>query len=278
MLFFILALALPTHAETPAAHAGTLPDDPTWWEARARAVLAGPQGCVDVRGDAHLQLVFVRPGGLMGPGETVKAEASGPFTWRIEDGRWVDTRLEMTATGDGPDISLSMAFPVTGRVGEGGRDGDAELSISLDGDSPSIDMAAEGGRHLNMVDDILEGLKPEAMLSWVEPRDAGGYVLVQRAPVPGAVGDEPLEIRTAFPDTRVPTAVDVRLPRKVRVGEGLAAATLMDAQVHLRAAQTDVGLVPVEEGMSLVVGFMGFTLGVDQRLRYTALRACPTPG
>jgi hypothetical protein len=272
MLTFALALMLPAHAE-PA-----LPDDPAWWEEQARAVLAGPTGCVDVRGDARLQLVFVRPGGLMGPGETVEADASGPFSWRIRDGRWVDTQLEMKSKGDGPDISMSSAYPITGRVGDVTEDADAELSISMEGDKPSIDMAAEGGRHLNMVDEILEELRPDATLSWVEPRDAGGYVLVQRAPVPGAVGDAPLEIRTAFPDKKVPTAVDVRLPRKVRIGEGLAVATLMDAQVHLRAAQTDVGLVPVEEGMSLVVGFFGFTLGVEQHIAYTAMRRCPTDG
>ena len=272
MLTFALALLLPAHADP------SLPDDPTWWEEQARAVLAGPTGCVDVRGDARLQIVFVRPGGLMGPGETVRADARGPFTWRIRDGRWVDTRLTLTSTGDGPDLRMSSAFPITGRAGDPDEDGESELSISLAGDTPSIDLAAEGGRHLNMVDEILEGLQPEATLSWVEPRDAGGYVLVQRAPVPGAVGDEPLEIRTAFPDKKVPTAVDVRLPRKVRIGEGLAVATLMDAQVHLRAAQTDVGLVPVEEGMSLVVGFMGFTLGVEQHLRYTGMRPCRDAG
>jgi hypothetical protein len=96
--------------------------------------------------------------------------------------------------------------------------------------------------------------------------------------VPGAAGDEPLEIRTAFPDKKTPTAMDVMLPRKIRLSEDGMTATLMDAQVHLRAAQTDVGLVPVEEGMSLVVGFFGFTLGVEQRIRYTAMRRCPDAG
>jgi hypothetical protein len=272
MLTFALFLMLPAHAE-PA-----LPDDPAWWEEQSRAVLAGPGACVDVRGEAHMKLMFVRPGGLMGPGETIKADASGPFAWRIRDGRWVDTRLEMKSRGDGPDLSISTAFPVMGQVGDVIESADAEVSIGTDGEQPSIDMAAEGMRALNMVDEILQGLKPEATLSWVEPRDAGGYVLVQRAPVPGAVGDSPLEIRTAFPDKKVPTAVDVHLPRKVRIGEGLVVATLMDAQVHLRAAQTDVGLVPVEEGMSLVVGFLGFTLGVEQRITYNAMRRCPDDG
>jgi hypothetical protein len=274
-LLLSLSLLSPAHADEP------LPDDPSWWEERSAAVLAGPQGCVEVRGEAELSLAFLRPGGLMGPGETVKAEISGPFQWRIVDGQWVDTRLDMKAKKrEGLEVSLDAAFPITGRVGEPAEkpEKDGELTVNLEGGNPSIDVAQESGRSLNIVDDILEELQPETILSWVEPRDGGGYVLVQRAPVPGAAGDEPLEIRTAFPDKKTPTAMDVMLPRKIRLSEDGMTATLMDAQVHLRAAQTDVGLVPVEEGMSLVVGFFGFTLGVEQRIRYTAMRRCPDAG
>ena len=85
MLTFALFLMLPAHAE-PA-----LPDDPAWWEAQSRAVLAGPGACVDVRGEAHMKLMFVRPGGLMGPGEAIKAGASGAFAWRGRDGRAGDS-------------------------------------------------------------------------------------------------------------------------------------------------------------------------------------------
>lgn len=276
MSLLLLGLALAQSALADDA----LPDDPSWWEERARAVLAGPKGCVDVRGEASLSLAFVRPGGFMGPGETVRAEAKGPFQWRIVDGQWVDTKLEMKAETEGLDINLDAAFPVTGRVGEPAEkpEPDAEIRLGRDGDKRTVDVAQESGRSLNMVDDILEELKPEATLSWVEPRDAGGYVLVQRAPVEQAVGDEPLEIRTAFPDKKTPTAVDVVFPRKIRISEDGFTATLIDGQVHLRAAETDVGLVPVEEGMSLVIGFFGFTLGVEQHIRYDAMRRCPSAG
>jgi hypothetical protein len=83
-----------------------------------------------------------------------------------------------------------------------------------------------------------------------------------------------LTMRTRFPKGGAPTLLDVMLPRKVSAGDGLIDINLMDAQVHVRSAETAVGIVPVQEGVSMLIGALGFTVGLDQQIQYTGFRGC----
>ena len=55
-------------------------------------------------------------------------------------------------------------------------------------------------------------------------------------------------------------------------------ASPLNAQMHLRGEETSLGLVPTVESLSLVLGVLGFTLGMEQRLNYSRVRACTAGG
>lgn len=272
MLLLLLGLTT-AFAQDPA-------DDPRPYEAATRALLNGPSGCVQVRGDAQVDLVFVRPGGWRGPGETVKMSATGPFQWTMRDGHWDGTPAELKSTGDGPDLNLQSLGPVIGTMGDGDDEDEDEGDISITKDESGrtrIDVAGESERGLSIVDEILEEVAAEATLSWVEPTPQGGKLLFQRAQVDGAPKDEPLEIKTRFDKGGGATAVDILFPKRIRIDtdEPLLRPVLLDAQVHVRAEDTALGRVVTRETASFVLGLFGFTLGVEQQIRYTGARACP---
>jgi hypothetical protein len=263
-----------------AARATDPADDPRPYEEATRALLNGPPGCRQVRGEGRLDLVFVRPGGWTGPGETVKSSAAGPFLWTIRDGLWDATPAKLVSIGDGPDLKLENLLPVIGTTGDGEERGEegGEISVSKDKDGKStIDVSGESQRALSIVDQVLEEVAAEATLSWVEPAADGGKVLFQRAIVKGAPRDEPLEIRTRFDAEGGATAVDILFPKRVRIeaDEFIGKPVLLDAQVHVRAQRTPDGPVVTRESASFVIGLFGFTLGVDQALTYTGTRPCP---
>ena len=272
MLPLLVPLAL-----TPLAQAGPVDDDPEPWELRARPLLAGPEGCVQVRGDARISLDLVTPGGWRGPGETRRSTVAGPFTGEIRDGVWKKNTTELKPVGDGPEVHMNFVVPVMGRMESTEGQHKVTVQVGKGEDGDTIDLSGQGARGLNLVDSILEEVKPETTVSWIEREPNGDVVLVQQSPVRGAKSDDPLEIRTVFPGGGPPRSVDVRLPKHIRVGDGLVKATLLHAQVHLRAADSEVGVLPVEEGMSLVVGVLGFTLGVEQHLNYVQARPCRGP-
>jgi hypothetical protein len=256
------------------AMAGPVDDDPEPWELRARPLLAGPPGCVEVRGEAQISLALVTAGGWRGPGETRRSRVAGSFSGQIQDGVWEKTATALKPVGDGPELKLDSVVPVMGQVarGDGPQEVTAQLSQGQNGDA--INLSGQGSRGLNLVDSILEEVQPETTVSWIEREANGDVVLFQQSPVKGARADDPLEIRTVFPGGGPPRSVDVRLPKQIKIGDGFVKANLLRAQVHLRAAETEVGLLPVEEGVSLVVGVLGFTVGIEQRLTYTQARAC----
>jgi hypothetical protein len=275
-----LLLALPSLcccALASPALAGPVDDDPEPWEVRARPLLAGPPGCVEVRGEAEISLALVTPGGWRGPGETRRSMVAGTFSGQMQDGVWQKSTTSMKPVGDGPEVTLDAVVPVMGKVDRGDGPKEVTVSLSQGKNGDSIDLSSQGTRGLNLIDTILEEVQPETTVSWIEREANGDVVLFQQSPVRGARADDPLEIRTVFPGGGPPRSVDVRLPKHIKVGDGLIKADLMRAQVHLRAAETAVGVLPTTEGVSLVVGVLGFTVGVEQHLTYTQARVCPPP-
>jgi hypothetical protein len=61
----------------------------------------------------------------------------------------------------------------------------------------------------------------------------------------------------------------------MRVGDGMVSATVLNGQLHLVGQTTELGTLPSVESLSVVVGAFGFTLGVEQEIRYTRVRPCP---
>lgn len=253
--------------------------DPAPWEARAKPLLAGPPGCVEVRGQVEMSLAYVKPGGWLGPGETVKFHLSGPFEGRLEQGTWTRRKADLRSPADEKEVVFEDVIPVVGRLAvhkaaDGSVEEGGSLSISMNGKEEPINISAEGAKGVNLVDKILEAINPDMTLSYIEEEADGSVVLVQQSPVRNARGDEMLTMRTRFPKGGAPTLLDVMLPRKVSAGDGLIDINLMDAQVHVRSAETAVGIVPVQEGVSMLIGALGFTVGLDQQIQYTGFRGC----
>ncbi len=275
-----LGVAAPNTSAGAAAPASatpsprvTLDDDPSPWELRARPLLDGPSGCVEVRGTAKIEIVYVKPGGWRSPGESTRSVLEGPFEGRLEQGVWVSRSMKL-ATVSGPPVELDDVMPVVGRQPPR-ADGETEggsVSISVSS-GEATQIAADGARGANLVDKILDALDPTLSFAWVAPGPDGSVRLTQQVPTPH--GKDPVELITRFPGGGAPDRLDVRLPRRLRVSEGLMSAELLDGQAHVRAVDTSAGVMPVEEGLSVVLGALGFTVGMDRRLNYTAWRACP---
>jgi len=289
----------------PLAHAATgLPagltpealDDPAPWEERARILLDGPDSCVQLQGHVVFTAALFTPGGWLSPGEHHDLVAKGTFDGTLDHGLW--TRLDTTwnqdaaAPASGSDgapqddqttsktrLSLDRPHPIVGRLPPIDPDKKSakdhgSISISASGKTTDVAIAGGGAEALGLLDQIVESIDPAvttAFVTWEEKQRAA--VLRQFMPIGGHQGS--LEITVVFPEGGVPTSLDGLLPKRFRATDGLISLTIKDAQLHLRSQQTPLGTLPGEEGVSMVVGVLGYTLGIEQRITYDMARACP---
>ena len=164
-----------------------------------------------------------------------------------------------------------------GAEGPGDAEGDAgNVSISTGEDGLKIDVSDGGEAAMGVLDETLEAIDPDvttAYVVWDAPtRQVRLHQLV-------ALGDrEDLEIVVRFPENGPPTQLDAVFPSVLKRKEDGFTFTARDAQFHLRSKVTELGVVPGSEGVSLVMGALGFTVGFDQRVTYDRVRACPAGG
>ena len=95
-------------------------DDPGDWHRRARVLVDGPEGCIEVQGRVRLQISLYSAGGMWSAGGRADVVAHGRLEGRLDNGVW--TRLDTTwdARPEGADISLEVSRfrPVVGRLPE----------------------------------------------------------------------------------------------------------------------------------------------------------------
>ena len=293
---------LPAVASPPPAAEFDLTrlDDTDAWQQHARALLDGPPGCIEVQGRVRVQVSLYSAGGFLSSGSRQDVVGEGRFTGRLDQGVW--TALETTWTEqpstDAIVLELDRFHPIVGRMpavpkdphaprlaqGDVGPNGEVilvteddedngELSISKGEDGIRVHMSDGGQAALGMLDEILEDLKPNGTavyVTWNE--DTRTVELTESVPLDG---EGVLAIDTHFPEGEVPTWLDARFPKRITLSEEGVRFTIRDAQLHLRSKATPLGVVPGVEGVSAVVGFMGFTIGLDQRVGYDRVRACP---
>ena len=163
-------------------------------------------------------------------------------------------------------------------VSEGGRQrpsdrlDDAGMVVTLAG-GVNFALPADTGEAPGMLDQLLQEINPETTTSytrWDPTRRA--VELVQSLPLDSS--PDPMVLTTLFPEAGAPTTIDATFPAKLRVGDGLVRLLLRDAQLHLRGKPTALGTMPGEEGVSVVMGLFGFTVGFEQRVSYLRARAC----
>ncbi len=141
------------------------------------------------------------------------------------------------------------------------------------------DLAAAAGHPdlSRLVGEIVAAIDPDTVLeyaTWDDERQ--GVELVRSMPLgPRASADE-VTLRTFLPLDGGPERIDMIFPPRIRVGDGLVKATLMNPQLHMVALPTAHGPLPARESLSTIIGVLGFTFGIEQTLSYH--RATPCAG
>jgi hypothetical protein len=248
-------------------------DDIAATKRRARVLLDGPPGCIEVQAEAKDTFVVMSPGGLFGsPGHRVYS-ASGTIFGRLDHGVWTSwgPPLRDDHPDDGVDFGSIVAFPMVGRSVEHEHDAERSGSVSVDA-SGDVAVASAGPKAANMLDEILDEIDPSITMAYVEPAE-GGWALVEHADIDGH--QEDLEMRWHIDPSGQPSALDVTFPKRIQVGDAVMKVRVLNGQLHLRGQTNELGTVPTRESLSLVAGAFGFTVGVEQEIRYVRARACP---
>ena len=258
-------------------------EDIDHWETRSEALLAGPKGCWELEGDAHVRAAVFTPGGLLGKPSQVQATLQGPWSGRMEDGLWtrLDHQLEATEEQGTLDITGVPLHPMVGRValkasedGEQQEEGSGSVSAGIS--SEGVVLGAQAwSQAANLVDDIIEAMDPEAVLtyaSWDEARQ--GIEVVRSMPLGRRASAEELTLRSFLPLDGRPRSLDVEFPDRIRMGSWPIRVTLLDPQLHLVSLPSDQGPLPAQESLSTILGVLGFTLGYEQTLTYRKATPC----
>ncbi len=135
-----------------------------------------------------------------------------------------------------------------------------------------VALASSGPQAVNLLDEILDEVDPSVTMAYVEPT-AQGWALVEHADIDGHTDD--LDMRWQIDATGLPTALDVTFPKRMQIGDGVVKARILNGQLHLRGQTNELGTLPSSESLSVVVGVLGFTVGVEQEIRYVRARPCP---
>lgn len=254
-------------------------EDVDAWARQGRAMVDGPPGCVQVRGQAQVRVVVYRPGGLWGAAEQREILTHGPFSGTLEDGVWTHLESELSTEGQGDSIDMDSLYPMIGRHPEpGGDDGETHGSVGIGSSRQGTTVAVESSQvqALSMIDAILQDLDPEVTTSYATwDSEARVLTLTEQVPLDSSIGGGEAELRLRFPEAGPPTALDLVFPERLAIRQSGLQAKILNAQVHLRAQTTELGLVPARDSTSLVMGVLGQTFGVEQHLAYTGVRACP---
>ena len=248
-------------------------DDIPGAKRRARPLLDGPPGCIEIQAEAKDTIVVMSPGGMFGsPGQRVYS-ASGTIFGRLDHGVWTSwgPPLRDDHPDDGVDFGSVTAFPLVGKSTELEDDDEHHGSVSVDS-SGDVAVASAGPRAVNMLDEILDEIDPSITMAYVEPAD-GGWALVEHADIDGHADD--LEMRWHIAPSGLPTALDVTFPKRIQVGDEMVKVRVLNGQLHLRGQTNELGTLPTRESLSLVAGALGFTIGLEQEIRYVRARACP---
>ena len=249
-------------------------DDIAATKRRARTLLDGPPGCIEVQAEVKDTIIVMSPGGMFGSPDHSTYTASGNIFGRLDQGVWTTwgPPLRDDRPDDDIDLGSIAARPMVGRSHDfEGRDEDEHGSVSISSDG-SVAASSAGPEAMNLLDEILDDVDPDVSMAYVVP-DAAGWALVEHADIKGHEDD--LDMRWLIDSTGLPIALDVTFPKRIQIGDGVVQARVLNGQLHLRGQTSELGTVPTRESLSLVVGVFGFTVGFEQEIRYTRVRPCP---
>lgn len=265
------------------------------WQRDAKELLNGPDGCIEVQGIARTQFSLYLPGGWLSGGERKDFVAEGAFTGRLEDGVWTELSAQWKSDDEEAEEAMNMEglHLIVGRKPDKvstkqteSDDGQiiaetteetssGSLTISSGSGGAQVAMEAGSGAALNLLDELLDELSPEVVVADAYWNDQLGAVVLTQ--LHGFSPKHDLQVTTHFPGGGGPTRIDAVFPDRMTFREGPVKLTVREGQLHVRGRQTEHGVVPGSEGVSVVVGMLGFTAGIDQRVVYERFRPCPAP-
>jgi hypothetical protein len=265
----LAALALLAAAAPPD---GVDLDDLDTWEARAARALDGPAGCWVLEGELAVAYTSWSAPSLFRRAEPEESRSTGTFTGKLLDGQWTSFEYTLSRrSGAGTELDLDV-WPLVGRI-------DPEVPVRTGPEreaKSSVAVSSDPDEAMNLLHRAIELIDPSTSTAYAEWReDDRGVRLMQDVPMSDGARADTLAVSTFFPGGGpLPTEVDVRFPRKIRVSQGLLRATIYDAQMHSRSHVLGERLVPAKESVSLGIGALGFTLGYEQQLTYRRATAC----
>jgi hypothetical protein len=265
MWWIVAALAAPPEGVDTA--------DLARWEAGSERLLAGPAGCWVLGGKLALTGVTYTPASLWSRSGREDHAFRGSFLGRLEEGRWTQFDYDLSPA-DAPGEPAGIDFPIMPAFGIL-PDGVARRTNPAEADDTlAIDGGSDGA--VNLLQEVLEGLEPATSTAYAEWREADRTVrLLQDVPVSKKARAETVTVETTFPGGGAATALDARFPTRLRVGEGLARATVFDAQLHLRGQPAGDVVLPALDSLSFGVGAFGFTVAYEQELGFETATRCP---
>jgi len=269
MLLFFVTTVLAV--EPPSRE---LLDDLDRWESGMDAVLAGPPGCWEFTGELRQVATLHQPPDFFSASRSQTFTREAPFTGRLEDGHWMDIVVSEETSSE-TELELPV-IPLMGRTGGGATDGSeseegARVSLSKDRVEVSH-LFASSVSLLHEAVDAWAGRTETSFAQWDGEQEA--VLFLREIPVT-ETDQRPIRVDVRFPEAAPrPDRVDAVWPRVVKVGKWPLRITIRDAQMHLLThPHGDVSL-PRLESLSLVTGFLGFTLGYEQVLTFRSATPC----
>ncbi len=270
MILFIAVAALAI--EPPSMK---LLDDLDRWEKGMDNVMAGPQGCWDFAGAVTQTVTLHQPPDFFSAARNEEFEGKGTFKARLKDGVWGEIEQEMEKKEDDGETDFELPIvPLIGEVRSEEAEGE-EQSVSISVSQDTVQVAESLGKSVNLLRQAVDewaGRTETAVAQW--DKEQAAVMLLREIPVTDT-DDRPIHVNVRFPEAgEHADRIDAVWPRTVKVGKWPVRATIRDAQMHVLAYQYEGMSLPRAESVSLVVGFLGYTLGYEQTLQFRSAARC----
>jgi len=247
-------------------------DDLDRWEKGMDNVMAGPQGCWDFTGEVVQTVTLHQPPDFFSSARVSEFSGKGTFKARLDEGVWGKITQEMEDKEDETDFEMPIV-PLIGEVRS--KDGDDGQSVSISVSQDTVQVAESLGKSVNLLRQAVDewaGRTETALAQWDKEQQA--VMLMREIPVTED-DHRPIHVDVRFPEAgEHADRIDAVWPRIVKVGKWPVRATIRDAQMHLLAYPHEGMSLPRAESLSLVVGFLGYTLGYEQTLKYRSAAQC----
>ena len=265
---FALLIALSAHAERPSFE---VLDDIDRWESGQNALLAGPQGCWDLQGEARQIVTLHQPPDFFSAARNERFEAKGTVKGRMVDGIWQSDISGKLQSDDKLDMDLEVVS-LFGATKEDKKTDEESISISV-GEDGGAQIGASIGQASNVLRNAVEETAGDVETSVAQWDDEQNAVLYLRE-LPLQGDNRPIKVTVRFPDAGKADRIDAVWPQLIKVGEWPLKVKIRDAQMHAVGHAAGDHVIPWAESLSFVIGALGYTAGFEQTVKWRSATPC----